>query len=91
MARGIKREVISHCSAIAYDCFDGRGYSDFTVSGKLVKYTLWGFTWYRIKIFKPKVSGMYDGCFMTRAKLKAYANAIRTSLKEKLFEYRYER
>lgn len=86
----MKKEIIAKHKLIARDCFDGRGYSDFTVSGLLIKYKWLGLTWYRIKIFKPHVSGMYDGCFMTRAKLKSYAGAVRTILKQKLIEYRYE-
>lgn len=85
----MKKEIISKCSLVAHDCFDGRDYSNFTVSGMLIKYGLFGLTWYRIKIFKPHVSGMYDGCFMTRAKLKSYANAVKIHLKQKLLEYKY--
>lgn len=85
----MKKEIMAKHSLIARDCFDGRDYSDFTVSGMLIRYQLFGLTWYRIKIFKPHVSGVYDGCFMTRAKLKSYADAIKTHLKQKLFEYKY--
>ena len=84
-------EIIEKYSRTAYDCFDGRGYSDFVVTGLLMKYKWLGLTWYRIKIFKPHVSGMYDGCFATRAKLKSYAHAVRTILKQKLIEHKYGR
>lgn len=85
----MKKEIISKCNAVAHDCFDGRDYSDFTVTGMLIKYHLFGLTWYRIKIFKPRVAGMYDGCFTTRARLNSYANATKTHLKQNLFEYKY--
>ena len=86
----IKKEIIAKQSLIARNCFNGHDYSDFTVSGMLIKYWLFGLTWYRIKIFKPRVSGMCDGCFMTRAKLKSYANAIKIHLKQKLFEHKWK-
>ena len=84
----MKKEIIAKQSLIARPCFVGRGYSNFTVTGMLIKYRLFGLTWYRIKIFKPHVSGVYDGCFTTRAKLKLYADDIKTHLKQKLFEHK---
>ena len=79
----MKKEIIAKQSLIARPCFVGRGYSNFTVTGMLIKYRLFGLTWYRIKIFKPHVS-----CFTTRAKLKLYADDIKTHLKQKLFEHK---
>ena len=86
---GIKRTIIYHRWAEAKNCYDGRGYTDFTVNGYLVKFEWLGMRWYRIKIYKPRVAGIEDGCFSSRAKLKSYASAVRKELKRLLYQHKY--
>lgn len=86
---GIKRTIIAKRHAIADNCFDGRGYSDFPVKGMLIKYQWLGLTWYRIKTYTPRVAGDYDGCYASRYKLRSYASAVRQELKQILYEYKY--
>lgn len=85
----LKRTIIYHRYATAKSCFDGRGYTDFTVNGYLVKFEWLGMTWYRIKIYKPRVAGIEDGCIYSRNKLRSYASAIREELKRLLYQYKY--
>ena len=85
----LKRTIIYHRYATAKSCFDGRGYTDIDVHGYLVKYEWFGMTWYRIKIYKPHISGCMDGCYSSRAKLRSYASAIRQELKRLLFKYKH--
>lgn len=84
-----KRTIILQRYAIAKSCYDGRGYTDFTVNGLLVKHQWLGMTWYRIKVYRPRVRGVEDGCFESRAKLKSYTSAIRQELKRLLYEHKY--
>ena len=85
----IKRTIIYHRYATAKSCFDGRGYTDFDVHGYLIRYEWLSMTWYRIKIYKPRIRGCMDGCYSSRAKLSSYASAIRQELKRLLFKYKY--
>ena len=85
----IKRTIIYHRYATAKSCFDGRGYTDFDVHGYLIRYEWLSMTWYRIKIYKPRIRGCMDGCYSSRAKLHSYASAIRQELKRLLFKYKY--
>lgn len=85
----LNRTVLYHRYATAKDCFDGGGYADFEVHGYLIKYQWFGMTWYRIKVYKPRVSGIWDGCYRSRDKLKSYASAVRQELKRLLYEYKY--
>ena len=85
----IKRTIIYHRYATAKSCFDGRGYTDFDVHGYLIKYEWLSMTWYRIKIYKPRIRGCMDGCYSSRAKLSSYASAIRQELKRLLFKYKH--
>lgn len=84
-----KRTIIIRRYAEAKACYDGRGYTDFRVDGMVIKYQWLGVTWYRIKVYRPRVRGIDDGCFSSRAKLKSYASAIRQELKRLLYEYKY--
>ena len=85
----LNRTIIYHRYAVAKSCFDGRDYTDFEVHGYLIKYQWFGMTWYRIKVYKPHISGIYDGCCTSRDKLRSYANAIRQELKRLLYIYKY--
>lgn len=85
----IKRTIIGEHHYTLERLFNGRDYSDFSVSGLLIKYELWGLTWYRIKIFKPRIHGVYDGCYSSRAKIKSVASQIKRSLKQNLYHYKY--
>ena len=85
----LNRTIVYHRYATAKACYDGRGYTDFDIHGYLIKYQWLGMTWYRIKIYRPRVRGMEDGCFYSRSKLKTYASAIRQELKRLLYTYKY--
>ena len=85
----LNRTTLYHRFAVARNCFDGAGYTDFEVHGYLIKYQWLGITWYRIKIYRPRVRGDWGGCYSSRWRLKSYANVIRQELKRLLYEYKY--
>lgn len=85
----LNRTTIYHRYAVAKACFVGSGYADLEVHGYLIKYQWLGMTWYRIKVYKPHVSGIWDGCYRSRDQLKSYASAVRQELKRLLYEYKY--
>lgn len=86
---GMKRTILYHRYAVAKDCFDGRGYTNFEVHGYCIKYQWLGMTWYRIKIYRPRVRGVIDGCVYSNAKLGSYAGYVRQELKRLLYTYKY--
>lgn len=85
----LKKEIVAKMENTAPHCFIGNSYANIKVTGLLVEYELFGFKWYRIKVYCPKVRGICDGHYYTRATLNAIKSAIKTGLTRIKFERRY--
>ncbi len=83
----IEKSIIKKYTCTVKNCFIGnRDYKDLTVTAYIVRYSLWGLVWYKIKTYRPRIKGICDGHYYTQTALRNAASNCKEQCKCFLLE-----